>query len=78
MGEGRDPLPLLPPSGFRRTLGSLPTAPLPLTDSFLYLASKPRGWGTSAAALLTAAGGWGAGAAGSRGQAVSMCIPEGN
>lgn len=60
-GEARDPIPCFPPSGLRRTLGSLPAAPLPLTESFLYLASKPRGWGTTAAALLTAAGGGGQG-----------------
>lgn len=61
-GRGRDtPFPFLPPSGLRRTLGSLPAAPLPLTESFLYLASKPRGWGTTVAALLTAAGGGGQG-----------------
>lgn len=37
----------LPPPGLRRTLGSLLAAPLPLTESFLYLASEPRGWGTT-------------------------------
>lgn len=62
MKEDRDPIsspPTLPAPGLRSTLASLPAAPLPLTESFLYLASKPHGWGnhSTAAALLTAGGG---------------------
>ena len=62
MGWGRDPIsspPTLKAPGLRRTLDSLPAAPLPLTELFLYLASKPHGWGnhSTAAALLTAVGG---------------------
>lgn len=41
------PPPTFPPLGLRGTLGSLLAAPLPLTESFLYLASEPRGWGTT-------------------------------
>lgn len=57
----RDPHPQLSHPQVPGGLGSLPAAPLPLTESLLYLAREARGWGNhpAAAALLTAGGGEG-------------------
>lgn len=44
-GWGRDPVSSSPTPRSQEDLGSLLAAPLPLTESFLYLASEPRGWG---------------------------------